>query len=136
MLGITLDDIARVEQVLGFSFPRAHRQDLERRDSEVREACEFLLVDGTEQRDLLKKNVWLRQNHWQGWTPRYIAFASNGCGDYFAYDLNFEPYRIIYVDPLETLEETAKEPSIDNVVFLSYDEWRADKIRTHKYVQE
>ena len=97
MLGITLDDIARVEQVLGFSFPLAHRQDLERRDSEIREACEFLLVDSTEHRDLLRKNVWLRQNYSQGWTPSYIAFASHGCGDYFAYDLNFEPYRIIYV---------------------------------------
>ncbi len=31
------------------------------------------------------------QSDWDPWLPFLVAFASGGCGDYFAYDLRSEP---------------------------------------------
>src|SRR5215207_680045 len=34
-------------------------------------------------------------DNWNRWPPFLVAFASNGCGDYFAYDIRTEPAKII-----------------------------------------
>jgi hypothetical protein len=53
-----------------------------------------------------------------------VAFASNGCGDYFAYDLRSDPPRIIYTDPDCTVAENLAAE--DKLEYGSFDEWYAD----------
>lgn len=124
--------IATAEKTLQIDIPLAHRRDLENAKSEIHQACDLLTVDGNEHLDIVRRNLWLREGSWQGWGPNVVAFASSGCGDFFAYDLNTKPYRVFYVDPLETVEESLTGDS--DLVFSSYTAWRDYEI--HAYRQD
>jgi hypothetical protein len=64
-------------------------------------------------------------DHWNRWPPFLVAFASNGCGDYFAYDLRSKPPRIIYMDPDHTVAENLEAE--DKLEYESFDRWYASR---------
>ena len=47
----------------------------------------------------VETNESLRARPHDPWPDFLVAFASNGCGDFFAYDVRERPHAIIYVDP-------------------------------------
>ena len=92
----------------------------------IHEWCDFLVPDSPY--ELLR---WVGANeflhapgHWNRWPVFLVAFASNGCGDYFAYDLRSDPPRIIYMDPDCTVAENLAAE--DKQEYGSFDEWYAD----------
>jgi hypothetical protein len=62
-----------------------------------------------------------------------VAFASNGCGDYFAYDTRRTPHTIVYIDPDNTVAENLAID--DGYTFESFEEWHAAKCRQHEAIK-
>ena len=114
-------DLEELEDEFGFQFPLPHRADIQNLSSPIHKACEFLIPDGPGLLDFAKVNRFLRKESWQGWTAQYVAFASNGCGDYYAYDTSTRPYRVVYVDPIEYVAEAENSGR-------HYGEWRVAQL--------
>lgn len=94
----------------------------------IHEACDLLLLDS--QYELLRwvsVNKFLHAaNRHNCWPPFLIAFASNGCGDYFAYDTRTSPPQIIYMDPDHTVDENLTKE--DGLRFDNFDVWYEKKL--------
>lgn len=122
-------DLADAEARLGITLPERHRQALLDPHDPVHEWCDFL-VPGSPHRLLL----WVEVNELlhaadslSRWPSFLVAFASNGCGDYFAYDLRSEPSGVVYVDPDYTIEENLTAE--DRLVYGSFEEWYESRRR-------
>ena len=110
--------------------PLRHRRVIENPDDPIHNACDFLLaITPHELLDLQKVNRFLHSQEFDPWPKLLIAFASNGCGDYYAYDQASALATIIYIDPgLSVAENLA---SRDCLRFASFDAWYIFKVR-HK----
>jgi hypothetical protein len=70
----------------------------------------------------VRRNQWLHSaEFFDPWPDFLVAFASNGCGDYFAYDLRQYPVRVIYIDPDRPVAENLTQD--DQLAFDSFEEW-------------
>jgi hypothetical protein len=97
-------------------------------DDPIHAACDFLLPESKyELLDIVKVNEFLhREAPYNPWPDFLIAFASNGCGDYFAYDLRTEIPSVIYMDPLLTVDENLQAQ--DKLMYSSFDTWYHSEI--------
>ncbi len=118
------------EQFYGITLPPEHRALFDHLDDPIHAACDFLLPRSPY--PLLEIAGVNRTLHDSSapdpWPLFLVAFASNGCGDYFAYDTRQVPYRVIYVDPDRSVAENLM--SEDALVFASFSDWRAAKRRS------
>lgn len=124
-------DLSAAEAQLGMVLSDKHRQAMLDPADPIHEWCDFLVPDSPH--ELLR---WVDVNkflhapdHWNPWPPFLVAFASNGCGDYFAYDLRTSPPRVIYLDPFNTVAEDLEAD--DKLEFSSFEEWYADRQAKH-----
>ena len=94
----------------------------------IHDACDFLVPTSPhELLDIVKVNEFLhRPTNWNSWPAFLVAFASNGCGDYFAYDLRGAEVLIRYIDPGYTIEEILHAD--DQFVFDSFEAWYRYKV--------
>lgn len=119
-------ELAEAEARLGVTLPDRHRQAMLDPTDPVHEWCDFLVLDSPY--ELLRwvgVNEFLHaSDRWNRWPPFLVAFASNGCGDYFAYNLRSSPPRVIYMDPDSTVAENLATE--DKLEYESFDEWYAD----------
>jgi len=120
-------ELAEAEARLGLTLPDRHRQAMLDPADPIHEACDFLVPDSPY--ELLR---WVGVNkflhapdNWNRWPPFLVAFASNGCGDYFAYDLRAQPPRIVYMEPDRTVQETLAAK--DKLEYESFAEWYKHK---------
>src|SRR4051794_25125375 len=123
-----------IEERLEISFPPRHKKAMADATDPVHEACDFLVPSSQyEGLLLLKVNEFLHsQDTWNRWPEFLIAFASNGCGDYFAYDTRNEPPKIIYIDPDKTVEENlSKSDGFEFDTFEAWYEYKVSQRRTH-----
>ncbi len=121
-------DIDEIESRLHIKFPPRHRAALSDPSDPIHEACDFLLAESPyELLRLLDTNEWIHlatsPNRWPAFL---VAFASNGCGDYFAYDLRTLPPTIIYIDPDQSVDENLE--SDDKLTFHTFDAWYEFKV--------
>ena len=72
----------------------------------IHEHAVLLVPEGNECVNIFSVNEEMRSIDWKNWPDYLVAFATNECGDFFAYDTRTEPYRIHYIDPLETAPES------------------------------
>lgn len=111
-------------------FSAAHLAVMQDPDDRVHDACDFLILDSPY--PLLQVDHVNDSLHGPArvdpWPPFLVAFASNGCGDYYAYDFRTEPPVIRYVDPDKSIEENLRL-SRDNVRFASFSDWYAHKVK-------
>jgi hypothetical protein len=71
---------------------------------------------------LLKVNEFLHDPRTLNrWPDFLVAFASNGCGDFFAYDTRTKPAKIIYMDPDKTVDENLSDT--DGFEFDTFEAW-------------
>jgi hypothetical protein len=116
-------NLHQAETRLGITLPDRHRRVMLDPLDRIHTLCDFLVLDSPHV--LLRwvdANEFLHaDDRWNRWPTFLVAFASNGCSDYFAYDTRSEPLRIIYMDPDYTVVENlanAKE-----FEFGSFDAW-------------
>jgi hypothetical protein len=122
-------DISQIEALFGLRLPELHVRALLDLSDPIHEACDFLVLES--EYELLRfdaVNAYLRdRGRWNPWPEHLVAFASNGCGDYFAYDLRSVPPLIIYIDPYVTVQKNLEAP--DKLIYRTFDEWREAKLR-------
>jgi len=130
-------ELQEIESRLKFVFPARHRQALLDLGDRIHEACEFLVLSDSDDRhnSILSENEWIHSSDFDNpWPEFLIAFASNGCGDYFAYDTQQNPASIIYIDPDISVEENLQ--ASDKLCFETFVDWYKDQIETHKKVRQ
>jgi predicted RNA-binding Zn-ribbon protein involved in translation (DUF1610 family) len=119
---ITRMELFEVENRLKFKFPERHRQAILDSNDPIHEACDFLALSGGPHGDILPTNEWIHSSEFgDPWPDFLIAFASDGCGDYFAYDARRIPATIIYIDPDRPVKENLQ--SSDQLCYTTFEEW-------------
>lgn len=119
--------IEELQKQFRITFPELHVRALLNTNDPIHEACDFLLSDSPHRSfDIAKMNSSLRENEYDPWPDFLVAFASNGCGDYFAYDLRSEPPTVIYIDPDDTVIDNLA--SDDQLTYSKFDSWYAEQI--------
>jgi hypothetical protein len=120
--------LSEAEARLGVSLPDRHRQAMIDPADPIHEACDFLVPESPY--ELLR---WVGVNEFlhapdngNRWPPFLVAFASNGCGDYFAYDNRTKPAKIIYMDPDKTVDENLSKT--DGFEFETFEAWYEMKL--------
>ena len=105
------------------TFPERHQRVMLDRSDPIHRACDFYVPsEAGESRDIAVLNRWLHSREvWSPWPEFLIAFASTGCGDYFAYDTRQSPATVIYIGPESTPEEQLADP--EALRYDSFDEW-------------
>ena len=115
-------DVAAVESRLGVQFPLRHRAALLNPADPIHDACDFLLAESPH--ELLRladvHGLLHGSDCTDGWPAFLVAFASNGCGDYFAYDLR-HGMQVIYIDPDLSVAENLSAK--DRLRFDTFDQW-------------
>ena len=118
--------IDAIEAHLGVQFPERHRQAFLDAADPIHDACDFLVPSTPYPGlDIVQVNNRLHATPPDAWPAFLVAFASNGCGDYFAYDLRTSPTRIIYIDPDNTVDENLA--SDDKLQYDSFACWHTVK---------
>jgi hypothetical protein len=104
--------------------PADHLLKMRDLSDQIHLACDFLLLES--QHELLRINhvndSLHRPDRGDPWPDFLLAFASNGCGDYYAYDLRTTPSIIRYMDPDQTVEENLRL-SRDRLRLDSFADW-------------
>lgn len=120
--------IDAIEAHFGTPFPERHRRAFLDPEEPIHEACDFLLPSSPYSGlQLVGINEFLHHAHPDPWPVFLLAFASNGCGDYFAYDLRSSPPIIVYIDPDHTVAENLA--SGDMLWYPGFASWYAAKIQ-------
>ena len=114
--------LEEAEARVGVTLPPAHRQAMLNLVDPIHSACDFLVLNSPYKLlRWLEVNESLHGREPNGWPAFLVAFASNGCGDYFAYDTRFRPPRVIYIDPDLTVQENLVAE--DRLEYDSFAEW-------------
>ncbi|MBI3875942.1 MAG: SMI1/KNR4 family protein [Verrucomicrobia bacterium] len=116
-------DISEIEEQLKMEFPKRHRQAMLDSSDPIRKECDFLVPSSSHTSlQILHVNEWLHSpNVGSPWPDFLVAFASNGCGDYFAYDIRHKPYHVIYIDPDDSVEENLDD--LQALRYESFEKW-------------
>jgi hypothetical protein len=120
--------LAEEEGRLGITLSDRHRRAMMDSADPIHEACDFLVPESPY--ELLRwaaVNEFLHaSDRWNRWPHFLVAFASNGCGDYFAYDTRTAPAKIIYIDPDKTVDENLSKT--DRFEFDTFEAWYEMKL--------
>jgi hypothetical protein len=120
IMGLTVDSI---ETIFRIEIPRRHRALLLDPLDPIHDRKEILTPEGNDVCNIFKVNRRLRGLDWKEWPEYLVAFASNGCGDYFAYDTRINPYRIFYIGPIATAPDAVAACEEEGFVFSDFDDW-------------
>ena|SRR5690349_2183622 len=105
------------------TFPKRHQQAMADPADPIHGSCDFFVASSSNTSlDLAVVNDWVHSSKfWAPWPEFLVAFASQGCGDYFAYDLRRSPPSVIYIGPDATPEETLQNP--ETLRYDGFDSW-------------
>ena len=100
------DDVAICETALSLDFPPELKAIFETPASCSPKALIYLLWPIAHPIGIVSVNERLRTREIEPFPQHLVAFASAGCGDYFAFDVRSG--EIVYVDPSMSLEENLR----------------------------
>ena len=108
--------------------PEQHLRAINTSSDRAHDAVDFLVFESPlELLRIRDVNEFLHgEQHPDPWPPFLLAFASNGCGDYFAYDLRTPEPSIRYIDPDRFMWENLIGE--DQFLFGSFSEWYELKV--------
>ncbi len=118
-----------IETRLGIALPPRHRAALVDMSDPIHTQAHLLTAMGN--RSIFKINADMRAENWKNWPDYLVAFATNECGDYFAYDTRTIPYRVYYIGPTETVPEGVAACTREGFIFETFDDWYTNKITQH-----
>jgi len=118
-----------IEIGLGIVFPARHAKAIADDADPIHEACDFLIPTSQfKGLSLLEVNEFLHDpGTCNKWPSFLVAFASNGCGDYFAYDSRSDPATIVYMDPCVSVDENLSQT--DGFIFDTFESWYEMKVK-------
>jgi hypothetical protein len=118
----TVDDI---EMRFGIKLPPRHRKALLDVADPIHERVLLLKPEGNNCESIFLVNESWRESeyNWKGWPEYLMAFATFECGDYFAYDIRSEPYRIHGIYEIGTVAECIELNERENSVHPNFDAW-------------
>jgi hypothetical protein len=119
-----------IETRLGITLPPRFRLAILNASDPIHQKIRLLGPNRGRAQSIFEVNADLRALDWKKWPPYLVAFADNGCGDYFAFDARSVPYRIYYIDPLETAPESMDGCEKEGYVFGSFDDWYEHEMST------
>jgi hypothetical protein len=117
--------VSDLESRFGIVLPERHRSALLDPHDPIHDHKELLALGKGASESILEVNETLRSDDWKEWPEYLVAFATNGCGDFFAYDTRQEPYRVYYIGPIDTAFEAMASCEDEGFVFNSFDDWYA-----------
>jgi hypothetical protein len=117
-----------IETRFGIALPSRYRVALLDPSDRIHQKTQLLTPDGEAGQSIFAINADMRSLDWKQWPDYLVAFAHNGCGDYFAFDTRSVPYRVYYIDPLETARESIAGCDDEGYVFESFDDWYEHEI--------
>lgn len=108
------------------TLPDRHRRAMADANDPIHKACDFLVEKSSDSNlEFRGTNDFLHgAGSWNQWPTYLVAFASNGFGDYYAYDVRSKPPVIIYIDPDRTVEENL----LVGVRYANFEEWYARQL--------
>src|SRR5688572_14909707 len=113
---VSIEDI---ESRLGLTLPPRHRLALLDSSDPIHRKTTLLTAEGN--RSIFAVNDRLRKLDWKKWPDYLVAFGTNECGDYYAFDTRASPYRIYYIDPIDTAPESITGCEEQGYIFESFD---------------
>jgi hypothetical protein len=113
------------------TFPEQHQRAMQDATDPIHRACDFFVQSSDDgSLGLVSVNQWLHSPEvWAPWPDFLVAFASQGCGDYFAYDLRRSPPSIIYIGPDATPEQHLADP--ESLRYSSFGEWYESQLERY-----
>ncbi len=110
------------------AFPMRHQQAMRDPTNPIHAACDFFVPRSPNTSlDIEAVNAWVHSSRfWAPWPEFLVAFASQGCGDYFAYDLRQSPPSVIYLGTDHTPEELLRNP--EALRYDSFDSWYESQV--------
>jgi hypothetical protein len=126
-----MTQLGKVEQRWGLRLPDQHRRALHDPSDPIHAVCDFLVLDSEHKfLELLGLNERIHSRPFDPWPGELFAFASNGCGDYFAYHLLGDGrLEVVYMDPDKTVQENL-ETRDRSMHFDSFEAWYEYKTRS------
>ena len=119
--------LGEIEIRFGIRFPDRHRELFFDLRDPIHDATDFLTLSASRATlDISLVNDSLRRQPAE-WPDFLIAFASNGCGDYFAYDRRLPSLPIIYIDPDFSVQENLASP--DKLQHESFAKWYTEQLK-------
>jgi hypothetical protein len=113
-----------IESRYGIELPPRHRAALADAADPIHGRVVLLAAERDGEREtIFSANENLRKTEWKEWPACLLAFATNGCGDYFAYDLRHHPYPVYYIGPIGTTPDEMATCEQEDFVFPSFDQW-------------
>ena len=123
------DSIDEIERYFRIKLPTRHRMVLLDLSDPIHKLLEILYPESNHCQNIFAEYDKLRRLDWKEWPGHLVAFASNGCGDYFAYNVSNEPYRIYYIGPIGRAQDEVEACERDGFVFSCFDEWYLYELR-------
>jgi hypothetical protein len=117
-----------IETHFGIQLPARHLAALLDSSDPIHERTFLLTAEGNDCQSIFKVNARLRALEWKEWPGYLVAFATNECGDYFALDARTAPYKIYYIDPIDTVPESIAGNHQSGFVFNCFDDWYENEI--------
>ena len=120
------DPVGAIEADFRIKLPPRHRAALLDASDPIHGRSILLGLDGDG--GIPAVNRAERAAAWRQWPDHLVAFAYDGCGGLFAYDTREEPYRVYYIDPMETAPESVAGCEAEGFVSPSFDAWYAEQL--------
>ena len=115
-----------IETGLRIKLPPRHRAALLNSADPIHSCANLLGSEGDP--TIFSVNRDERAADWREWPDYLTAFAYDGCFGLWAYDTREEPYRVYYIDPLESAAESIAGCEAEDFVARSFDDWYADRL--------
>ncbi len=117
------NDLTKIERSYGISLPRRLSEALLDSGDPIHRCSVLLTTSDNPLLDAASVNAHMRSIEWKEWPNHFVAFATNECGDYFAFNASQTPYKIYYVGPTDTVPEAVASCEEEGFVFDHFDEW-------------
>jgi hypothetical protein len=119
------DLVSKLEDRFAIVLPDRHRAALCDPQDPIHNHKSLLAFREGSCLNIFEVNEEMRSLEWKGWPEYLVAFATNECGDYFAYDRREQPYPIYYIGPIGTAAEAIESCKNEGFVFACFDDWYA-----------
>jgi hypothetical protein len=115
--------LEELEQHIKIQWPDQFKKALIDPSDPIHAHTTLLVPDKVGLQNIFEANERMRAYEWKQWPDWLMAFATNECGDYFAFDTRALPYRIFYIDPIGSVAESIASCEQEGFVFGDFSAW-------------